>query len=358
MAKKTGAPSFPIEALELVVRDLRAKIVSFEELEAAGFPSSDLPFDLLVPVPQELGNDRPFAACKVQFSAIRGGTVITWAMSHSVGDGIGNNELFRVLSEEARLAQEQQGKGASDEPRSEIVTADMGLDRSVLRSMNSEVPFDIKDHPAYTLESNSSANSQPSDKSPTQLFEATAPEVPVLLPISAAGLAQLKADATSPGAPAISTHDAMSALIWQTALLIRSRRSCLSQDALSSTTGSIFMPSDARRHLNLPSSYVGNAVYQLTAELDLGTLLSPSGLQHAANALRRAIRSVDPVLVGSYMVQLNQKWVDWGFMNAYSTTGVAMGSDWSGGVLYEQDWGEAFGPWLDIGIPVVDRLIV
>jgi trichothecene 3-O-acetyltransferase len=67
------------------------------------------------------------------------------------------------------------------------------------------------------------------------------------------------------------------------------------------------MPSDARRHLNLPVLYVGNAEYQFTAALDLDTLLSPSGLQHAASAIRLAIISMKPDLVASHMTELKEQ---------------------------------------------------
>lgn len=113
------------------------------------------------------------------------------------------------------------------------------------------------------------------------------------------------------------------------------------------------MPSDARRHLNLPPSYIGNAVYQLTAAIDIGTLFSPSGLQHAASAIRRAITSVTPALVSSCMTMTKERWIDWQFMSTASTTGVAMGTDWTSGSLYSQDWGKAFGPMVRYRYPGV-----
>ena len=54
--------------------------------------------------------------------------------------------------------------------------------------------------------------------------------------------------------------------------------------------------------------------------------------------------AVKPDLVASYMAELKERWVDWGFMVGTSTVGVAMGTDWTSGVLYSDDWGEAFGP--------------
>lgn len=338
----------PAKGIELVVRDLRTAMASFEELQAAEFPSLRLPYDLLVPVPQDLGNDRPFAACKMQFSAIEGGTILTFAMSHSVADGAGTNELMRVLSEETRFSQERLRGGAEDEVGSTDVTTGMGQDRSVLRNMTSDKMFHIEDHPAYTWKTTPPVNAE---QATTHPFEATSPEIPVLLRISAAGLAQLKADATLPGGPSISTHDALSALIWRTVLLTRNRRS--TQILPASTGVSVFMPSDARRHLNLPLSYIGNAVYQLAASLDLGTLLSPSGLQNAASAVRRVITSVNSAIVSSLMTMTKERWIDWQFLSTASTTGVALGTDWTSSPLYRDDWGAAFGPLVRYRYPGV-----
>lgn len=335
----------PGKGMELIVRDLRTAIPSFEELEAADFPSLKLPFDLLMPVPADIGNDRPFAACKMQFSAIEGGSILTWSMTHCLADGSGNNELMCVLSEETRLAQ----KGISGGMAKEVRSTGIGLDRSIILDLKSELPFNIEDHPAYMLKTPPSANPPPHHP-----FQASGPETEILLRISPASLAQLKADATTPGAPHISTHDALVALIWRTVLLIRSRRSVQAKDVPASTLGSVFFPSDARRHLNLPQSYVGNAVYQITADLDLNTLLSPSGLKEAASAIRRAITAVNPAKVSSLLAKTNKTWIDWQFMNSYATTGVAMGTDWTSGVLHSQDWGEAFGPLVRYRYPGVE----
>lgn len=233
------------------------------------------------------------------------------------------------------------------------VSAGMGQDRSIMRNMTTEMMFNIEQHPAYRWNTTPSANTRPLEQAATHPFEATSPEVPVLLRISATGLAQLKADATMPGAPPTSTHDALSAPMWRSVLLIRSRRSTLAKDVPASAIGNLFMPSDARHHLNLPPSYIGNAVYQLTAVLDLGTLLSLSGLQHAASAVRSAITSVSPALVSSYVAMTKERWIDWQFISTESTTGVAMGTDWTSEFLYSEDWGEAFGPMVRYRFPGV-----
>jgi hypothetical protein len=251
------------KGIELVVRDLQTKLPSFNELEAANFPALQLPYDLLTSVPPNIGNDRPFAAFRLQFSAIKGGTIITISISHSVADGSGTNEVTRVLVEETRLAQASLSGGVTEEVLPEVaaIAATM-MDRSALRNLTSENPFAIKDHPAYRLlEPPSTVKSQGTPLA--HPFEATSPESPVLLHISQPSLEQLKKDATTSDTPFISTHDTLAALVWRSSLLIRSRRSPYAQNLPLSTLGTVFLPSDARRHLKLTDSYIGNCVYQL-----------------------------------------------------------------------------------------------
>jgi hypothetical protein len=326
----------PGQGLELAVRDFRTKLVSFAELERANFPPVQLPYDLLVPVPQNISNDRPYAACKIQFTAIEGGTIITLGHSHTVADGVGTNELMRIFSEATRLAQEDKKEISANEGRSPATGSTIGDNRSMLRNITTDITFNIQHHPAYTLHE--------SHEDPAHPFKAPSPEFPVLLHISATNLAQLKCDASTPDATPISTHDALVALMWRSVLLIRSKRSAQSQAMPASTLGSMFMPSDARRQLNLPSSYIGNAVYQLTAALPLGTLFSPSGLQAAASAVRAAIVAATPTVVHSLMAETNKRWLPWAFLGSYSTTGMGMGTDWTSVEVYSQDWGPAFGP--------------
>ncbi|KAJ7261815.1 hypothetical protein B0H12DRAFT_1231458 [Mycena haematopus] len=291
----------PGRGIELVVKDLREAMPTFEELEVANFPPVRLPWALLMPIPRDLNNDRPHAACKLQFSAIDGGTILTFAMSHSVSDGVGTDDWMRILTEETRLAQEESA-GMSERP--EAVT--VGQDRSLLCNMKSDLEFNIEHHPAYMLKTLPAPDTPASEQAPSNVFGATSSEIPILLRLSPAGVAQLKADATTPGAPRISTHDALCALMWRTVLLLRSGRSSAQSMPLSAISN-LFMPSDARRYLpdlpsplgNRTSPYVGNAVYQLRATLDLATLLSPSGLPLAASEVRRAITAVTPALVES-----------------------------------------------------------
>ncbi|TKA48272.1 hypothetical protein B0A54_01765 [Friedmanniomyces endolithicus] len=264
----------PGKGLELVVRDLRTALPSFAEFEADGFQPAHLRYDLLVPIPRNIGDDEPFAACKIQYSAFEGGSVLTWGISHSVTDGSGNNELTRILSEQVRLAGQTAGTVVEE-------NSSLGLDRSALRSITTGSPFKIEHHPGYAKPS---VAPQSHEGAPAHPFQAPSPEVPVVIHITASNLAKLKSDAT--------------------------------------------------------------LVYQLAVSEELGNLLSPTGLQHAASAIRRAIKAVTPDLVTSLMSEVNQRWVDWAWASAgtLSTTGVAMGTNWTSGAVYLDNWGEAFGP--------------
>jgi hypothetical protein len=178
----------------------------------------------------------------VQFSAIEGRTIITFAMSHSVANGVGNIELVRVLSEKIRAASERPGSGSDVS-----LTPSIGLDRSPILNLRGEKPSNIEDHPAYGLKEPASTPAQSVEKPIPHPFEAFSSDIPVLFRISTVKLAQLKLDATEDEATPISTHDALGALVWRSVLLIRSRRSAAAQSISASTISNLFMPLDGRR---------------------------------------------------------------------------------------------------------------
>ena len=341
-SQPTRSAIVPARGLELVIRDLHTALPTFSELEADDFQPALLPYDLLVPVPRDVGKDRPFAACMLQYSAIDGGTILTWAISHTASDGSGNNELARMLSEHVRAAERVAGGAQPSDESSRVQHTIVGLDRSALRSITSDAPFEIEDHPGY---SKPPVKETLADEVSPQAFRSSQPQVPILLRISPAGLSRLKTDAAKESSIQLSTHDALVGLIWRSILLIRSRRTELAVELAPSTKAALFFPSDARKHLGLPPSHIGNSVYQLAVAGELNRLLPPDGLQHAAIAIRRAIAAVTPDLAASYFAEVNKRWVDWAWATAgtLSTTGVAMGTNWTSGAMYQDDWGEAFG---------------
>ncbi|KAK5729877.1 proliferating cell nuclear antigen [Elasticomyces elasticus] len=331
----------PGNGLQLVVSDLRTALCTFAELEANEFEPSSLPYDLLVPVPADIGKDQAYPACKVQYSSIDGGTILTWAISHSVTDGSGNNELTRILSEQVRLF----GLGADSNTTNGPL---LGLDRTPTRNTTSAIPFHVDHHRGC-------ANALEQSSPPEALsFLATSPEVPVLLRITAAKLAKLKSDATQPEATPISTHDALVALMWRSTMLIRSRRPHESHDLPAPTATTLYFPSDARRHLGISPAYIGNAVYQLAAFEQISKVLASNGLPYAASAMRKAVKSVSTELVKSYFAEVNKRWLPWAWQTAGSalaTIGLPMGTNWTSGSLYLDDWGEAFGPVVSFRYP-------
>lgn len=360
----------PGPGLELVTVDQRATLPSFADLEAANFPPSSLPYHLLIPVPQDLdlGETGEYAVCKVQMSAIEGGTVLGWAMSHTLADGVGTDKLLIAL-----------GRAMNGDVEETV----LGMDRSVLATMKSERRFEISEHPSYaptpapvsynsasTHNSTASSTSISSSPSLPHPFHPTTPQQPLLFSFSPSALAAFKADATPPGSR-ISTHDALVALIWRSTMLMRTRRASSSPSSTSSSSSSstsephddptttVFFPTSARKYLlTLPDPYVGNSVYQARASLPLSSLLAPHphGLRSAASAIRASLARVTPELVESYFAELVENgWVEWGFMSHADPAGqgggleglaVAMGTDWGakeGGVYGAGEWGEMWG---------------
>lgn len=331
----------PSEGLGFVVRDLREIMPSFSALKKDNFPPAELKYNLLVPIPKDVGGEGP--ACKIQYSAIGGGTILCWAMSHSVADGGANNELIRILAEEVKLASEGVDKKNSDR---EV----MELDRRAVIDMKSDMPFKIEDHPGYRAQPPPPTPEEASERA-NHPFQSTQPEIPLIFNISPSSLERLKKDATPPAPAWISTHDALVALIWRTQVQLHRQRSPAAQSLLDSTLTTLFMPSDARKALNLSNTYIGNAIYQLSATLPLSKLLSENSLQSAALAIRQAITAVSAEKVKSYYSKMKDEWVEWAFLGSYDTTGVAMGTGWTSGTLYNFDWGEDFGGMTSYRMP-------
>lgn len=331
----------PSEGLGLVVRDLREKMPSFSALEKDNFPPTELKYNLLVPIPIDVGSEGP--ACKIQYSAIEGGTILCWAMSHSVGDGGANNELIRILAEEVKLASE-----GGDEMNGDREVMD--LYRRAVIDIKSEVPFKVEDHPGYRAQPPPPTSEEASERA-NHPFRATNPEMPSIFTVSPSSLEKLKKDATPPSPAWISTHDALVALIWKTQIQLHRQRSPAAQSLPGSTLSTLFMPSDARKSLGIPNPYIGNAIYQLSATLPLSKLLSENGLQFAALAIRQAITAVSTEKVRSYYSKMRDEWVEWAFLGSYDTTGVAIGTGWTSGALYDFDWGEDFGKMTSYRMP-------
>jgi hypothetical protein len=318
--------------LGLIIRDLRSEMPTYRALEQRNFAPSLLPYDDLVPVPLQIGKSSTAPACMVQFSVIDGGSIVTWAMSHSVADGRGTDILLKLLSENVRLAQT-----SSKDFLSDGVPEWVGIDRSAIKNFRSDVPFDVAHHAAY------SAGLTPPATPPAAETDTMPPSpslATIVVALSRAGLERLK-KACQPEEELgwISSHDAICALLWRTHVLTSG------DTGKNEESTRIFFPSDARQKLGLDKEWVPNAVYQVTASVslaDMREMEDVKALRMAASAVRTALSSINSEDVKSYFQHLETVgWVDWGFL-AMTPVDFAMGTDWSSEV-YADDWGEAFG---------------
>lgn len=124
--------------------------------------------------------------------------------------------------------------------------------------------------------------------------------------IPATSALALKLAASTPTHP-VSTHDALSALMWRTLMHARHASGALSHPSPKTNTppteSTYTLPHNARRHVGLPSAWVGNACYFISATLPISTILSPSNqsLPIMAESIRAALNAVDGDIVGGLM---------------------------------------------------------
>ena len=279
----------------LRVRDLTGEI-GFEGLRARNFSQHLLDTDRLCFFPKPAYVQRePYGACAFQANFVDGGLLLTVEISHTVCDGRGISEVLRIFAERFRDAQ------AGGLENGEVTAAQEGLgtfvvfDRAALLSVEG-VKGDLSLHPGITLDQGDT-----SDKALAALQKTTSKTYK----ISSEALAALKKAASSPaGDPSstegrgdssngtvarrISTHDAISALVWRTIMLARRDARVISHD----TATTLAVPVDYRSRLNLPAPYFGNAIYPAQSTLAVSTLAGPDGLRAAASAVRAAISAV------------------------------------------------------------------
>jgi hypothetical protein len=293
----------PYKGIEFVVKDLRAELLSYAELERKGFPVAAFRDELLVPVPVAI-QPEPNAVMVVQASLIEGGLLLTICLSHNLTDGNGMNAITIALAELCQLAAKVEGPL---EPRA------MNMDRRLLLELTGSKK-DLSDHPAYgRIEgvfvpnvatpqedgveepSKDPATEEKRDKQATTAPVAKEPARHHTYRISSAAAATLKAAAGLQ--TRISTHDAIAALMWRALTIARYKAGRLSADKTSTYT----FPHNSRRHVGLPKDWVGNCCYFVTASLPVSKILEPDSLPVLAAEIRAGLNAVDKSVVGGLM---------------------------------------------------------
>lgn len=320
------------DGISLVIKDMRKTFPSYGELAEAGFALSWLKDSLFMPVPAAIMPE-PQPQASFQLSLIEGGALLSVCIYHHLTDGNGMNTITRALGEECKKAGMTEGSLA---PRV------LDVDRSVMQSLRSDKP-DLQEHRAYEHspgimtpaakrgEASSEADHEP--VSPAPRFK------PGFYHITDEKAQALKGYASRD--TAVSTHDAIIAMLWRTLILARLKNGQLQESDMSSFT----MPHDARRHVGLAKDWVGNCTYFILAEIAVSDIVKPDSVPMIAAAIRAELNKVNRKAVEDLMTLRRQDPYGlslWLLFKTNDANVLAATSMYHSDIM-GHDWGSALG---------------
>ncbi|KAF2215504.1 hypothetical protein CERZMDRAFT_82500 [Cercospora zeae-maydis SCOH1-5] len=331
----------PGRGIELVIKDLTATMPSYKQLKVSGFPLSEFKDSEIMPIEGPIVPD-PAAVSKFQLNFIEGGVLLASCIYHHLTDGNGMNAIMRALAENCKKAAEKPG----DLPPHVLDTNRAVFD--VPEGLN-----EIHHHQAYSIDEEIFTPGVSHAEAAPEVNGIESPPPPQFQPhyyhISAENVQDLKEYASS--IVPVSTHDAISAALWRNLILSRvSTGELLDLDKQTYYT----IPHNARKYLNLPSTWIGNLTYFIVAHATVREVTQPDSLPLLASRIRTAISSVTPAHVHG-IISLRKKhpfslsW--WPIMVASETHIVAMTSFYHSELLMSDssdgsplvDWGSALG---------------
>lgn len=332
----------PGNGIELVVKDLTASFPGFNELEAKDFLLTEFKDKVLMPVAVEIQAE-PNPQTRVQLNMVGGGVLLSFCECHALADGNGMNVIMAALGEECKRAAQMSGM---------LPPRQLDIDRGALNEL-CEFETDVKDHPAYGYLEGAWLPHPAPVEAPKENGEQAVQAEPPIPSEPAPEVTMHSYRVTSPDAAAlktfatvdstrISTHDAIAALIWRTTILARHKAGKFtSPDQVSTIT----IPTNARKHLGIPNTWVGNCVYFLAASLPVEAIIQPNSLPLMASTIRAALNQIDREKVTGLMSlrrkhPYNLTW--WPILEMDKPSIVGMTSLYHS-ELYGTDWGDAFG---------------
>lgn len=285
------------EPVDLGINRLDAPEDSFPDyatLAAQNFPMDFLSQNMSKLVPPGINatamfrsDGSPVATFQVNF--IKGGIILTLGMNHLFGDAKSIDHVYTLWASSTKAA-------FSSQPLPKFKPS---LDRSYFTATSIPGPEeleslkkDIKGFFFSKIDPNAAAITNDPPKPPPTSNEA--------YHFSAAACNRLK-EALAPTEPGsyISTYDCVVAATWRA--MTKSRMPY--QNLTDSSTTRVIHAVDIRgRFPNVPTSYFGNAFWMaLTDPIDVGTLLSSTGLAKAALAVRKATLETTDSTIPNYL---------------------------------------------------------
>lgn len=277
----------PHKGIELVVKDLRTSYKSFKRLENLGFPISEFKDQELLPIEPGI-LDAPLPVLKIQLNLIEGGILMGFCACHHLSDGNGMNSITLALGEECKCATSN---------TKELPPCILNIDRSILKTLHGS-KTDISQHPAYSIMKgvwlpHPALEKPEPDGAPLENGHDPEPDVITrVYRLDHEWAAILKADASKLGP--ISTHDAISAMMWRTLTKARHQLGRLKDDQMSTFT----VPANARKYVGLPKDWVGNCTYFIASSFPVSEIVEEGAVPKLAFSIRAALNKVDEDTVG------------------------------------------------------------
>lgn len=340
----------PYGAAWLDIKDLSSEI-SFGTLRASNFSQHLLDPDVLCSLPKEIYfQEDPVDVCRFQANFVDGGLLLTVHVIHVVCDGRGITNVLQLFAEQFREA--QNGARVGEKLTSTCVPSEAGrfdVDRRKLVCGHAG-QVNIENHPIWTL----ARRSPPTPVSP-QVKPSTKTSNPIskTFHIDAHMVSALKSAASRNSEVTVSTHDAISALIWRSIMIGRCRAGIIdilnrSSDDIQTHLG---MAIDCRSRLNLSPTYLGNAIHCTRITLPLSHL-EPSatddegGLRIAAQSVRRQISQTTGEsfrdVLSVVEATMNTHQLTMSLQADFQGCSMFLVSYWSF-EMYDLDFGEALG---------------
>ncbi|KAI0481915.1 hypothetical protein GGR56DRAFT_684351 [Xylariaceae sp. FL0804] len=324
----------------IVCKDLRDAGVfphSYKELKTKGFPTEALPDTLLWRRYIWPAASERWIAADMQANFIRGGLLLSGCFFHVLGDAKTFYTWFETWAEECRR---QQGLEAG--PRSEIPDV-FFTDREKHMKPSGRNPGRPEDHPEFVV-----LPFTPPPGAPPKFLSRG--NVGQIFRLSKADVARLKDDtgpqnATEPTeATYVSANDALSALMWRSALNAQWLLEDIEGDPISVFNIAV----DARTRTDPPihPRTLGNWLCWVAPRYPLRKMLTTASLADLACEVRKAVSTLDNQItddIGALVAGAEDisRVVPTSFLDM---PGYNCGqTSWATMDIYSLDWGKALG---------------
>ena len=318
------------------VKDLTNTSLDYDVIRSQGFPSQVFDGETLCRTDVYAVPGSPVPVFLAQANYITGGLLLGLSIWHGALDGTAITEVLRQWAQNCRALQDPEDK---DHKVSTLSGA--AFDKSRLSKVSANRDVSIKDHPEFLLLPDVPTSPPPAATRTVKT------EIFYISPASVSALKDIASprNASSPKTEYswISTHTAISALIWQSIMIATYSHEQPIPDSVSIFSS----PLNARKRMEPPLApdLLASAWCFHDSRLPIKTLLEAS-LADIADVVRKATDRIDSKYIESLItmvdgVQNRSLLLPLVYMDVLKTCSIL--TSWARFPIYDFDWGNAMG---------------